>query len=137
MWSFLTLGLEDGATVIMVLENPGPIVLHTRTLRDRGRALHVAAVSPPLQHPVARLVVSAGAFKDLREKSQLFVSLVRGDEVLLRHGLWGARGSEEVAPETLSIEDELVSKAEPGMVLRMEYQVGGSLEVLNWICALL
>ena len=126
--------MEDGATLIMVLENPGPVVLHTLALCCERSTIQAAAVSPPLKHPVARIEVSVEGFQGVDGESQLFLSLVQGAELLLRHGLWGARGRTEEALETLSIQDELVSMAEPGMVLRMEYQVGGSLAVLNWIC---
>ena len=130
-------GVEDGAEISMVLENPGPVVLRT-SLEDRDSSgVKQAAVSPALKHPVARIEVSAEVFKERQraKKSQLFLVLLRGEEVLARHGLWGERGQEE-ALEVLSLEDDLVLLAQPGSVLRMEYQVGGTLEVQNWVCFL-
>ena len=132
----------------MLLENPGPIMLHASRIRDRTLTddLQAAAVSPPLLHPVARIEVSAMVFKDQgwgNTKSQLFLTLFEGEEVLVRHGLWGVHRQDlqdESPPKLILEHEDLVTKAQPGTVLRMEYSVGGGgghrIEVVDWICAL-
>lgn len=143
-----TYKLETGSSLLLLLENPGPIVLHA-TINDRSAsdAPRPAARSKELAHRVSSIEVSAKCFKDQgwgNAKSALFLTLKRGDgDVLLRKNLYGTyRGQDypygEQPPAIAFTEsDDMVSLAEPGCFYQMEYRVGAGgghkITVEDWV----
>ncbi|CAL1171001.1 unnamed protein product [Cladocopium goreaui] len=127
--------LETGSSLLLLLENPGPIVLQA-TINDRTASDDPlpAARSKELAHSVSSIEVSAKCFKDQdwgNAKSALFLTLKRGDgDVLLRKNLYGTyRGQDypygkQPPAITFTESDDMVSLAEPGCFYQMEYRVG-------------
>lgn len=117
--------LETGSSLLLLLENPGPIVLQA-TINDRTASDDPlpAARSKELAYSVSSIEVSATCFKDQdwgNAKSALFLTLKRGDgDVLLRKNLYGTyRGQDypygqQPPAITFTESDDMVSLAEPG-----------------------
>eukprot|EP00435_Cladocopium_sp_Y103_P055410 s1303_g18.t1 len=157
---FLAMGVgvtqlgPGGSSLLLLLENPGPMILQA-TINDRtaSDALLPAARSKELAHSVSSIEVSAKSYKDQdgdwgNAKSALFLTLKRaaadGDgDVLLRKNLYGTyRGqdypySEHPPAITFTETDEMVSLAEPGCFYQMEYRVGHGgghkIKVEDWV----
>eukprot|EP00438_Fugacium_kawagutii_P019570 Skav218436 [mRNA] locus=scaffold420:299724:300422:- [translate_table: standard] len=145
-------GIETGSNVMILLENPGPIVLAASitdsTATDDRRP---AARSKELHHPISRIEVSAKTFRDQgwgNCKANLYLTLKAPGEgeasVLVRRNLYGTYRHRDYPhgehPPSIAFEadDDLVAKAEPGCFYQMEYIVGGGgghkIVVQDWVC---
>eukprot|EP00438_Fugacium_kawagutii_P034514 Skav213804 [mRNA] locus=scaffold1987:369433:370166:- [translate_table: standard] len=90
-------GIQTGSNVMILLENPGPIVLQASISDSTATdGLRPAARSKELHHPISRIEVSAKTFRDQEWgycKSNLFLTLkAPGDgesSVLARRNLYG------------------------------------------------
>ena len=62
--SLSSYGLEDGSSLLLLLENPGPIRLEAHVWdRTPEDSLLTAAESGELQHPVSKIEVTVGTFQ--------------------------------------------------------------------------
>lgn len=150
--SLAAYGIQTGSNVMILLENPGPIVLEA-SISDATPTddLRPAARSKELHHPISRIEVSARTFRDQEWgycKSNLFLTLKAPGEgeslVLARRNLYGTYRNGDyphgARPPSIAFEadDDLVAKAEPGCFYEMEYTVGGGgghkIVVQDWVC---
>jgi len=142
-------GLEDGSTVVVILENPGPIVLKTSRLRHRSgleTKTHPAAKSEKLSHGIAEIKVAVSTFRDQDRGdcgANLFLTLKNEDgSVLAKQNLFGTYRQEgypydaHPPPLTFNDDNDLVALAKPGHFFQMEYTIGslGQIAVDDWTC---
>lgn len=148
--SLSSYGLEDGSSLLLLLENPGPIRLEAHVSdRTPEDSLLTAAESGELQHPVSKIEVTVGTFQDQdwgNCKGNLFLSLLKGDLVLVRQNLYGTYRLDgyphgrHPPPLTFTESDDLVRLAEVGCRYQIAYTVGSGgghrIEVKDWTCTI-
>eukprot|EP00913_Durusdinium_trenchii_P002997 g2770.t4 len=128
--SLSSYGLEDGSSLLLLLENPGPIRLEAHVWdRTPEDSLLTAAESGELQHPVSKIEVTVGTFQDQdwgNCKGNLFLSLLKGDLVLVRQNLYGTYRLDgyphgrHPPPLTFTESDDLVRLAEDFLELQKQ-----------------
>ena len=141
--------VKEGDCITVLLEAPGPILLKGSVIDYcESDELRTAVTSPKLLHPISKVEISVGLFRDQDLgacKSSIWLTL-RGPEndVVAEKNLYGTYRSEDYPhghkpPDlTFSPEDEVVSLARPGCAYELRYIVGGGggheISVRNWRC---
>ena len=126
-------------------------VVQVKEIRDRKNtdSRQTAESSKKIRHPVGKIEVAVGTFKDQgwgNCKGNLYLTLLEGDTVLACRNLYGTyrtngyQHGPQPPPLTLSGSEDVVRLAKPGCCYRMEYTVGAGgghvLVVENWTCTI-
>jgi len=117
------------------------------TRRERNDDWHAGVQSDSLQGKVAKVMVAVGTFRDQgygNHKSNLGLALYDSNDTLVsRCNIFGTYGSKSYKYKNspyriLEVDEDVVSKAQPGFTYKLEYTVGGGgghiLHVEKWTC---